>query len=31
MIIGADTVVEMDNVIYEKPLDKDDAFRMLKK
>ena len=31
MIIGADTVVEMDKIIYEKPLDKDDAFRMLKK
>ncbi|XP_064636014.1 dTTP/UTP pyrophosphatase-like [Lineus longissimus] len=29
LVIGADTVVTMDDVIYEKPKDKDDAFRML--
>ena len=31
LIIGADTVVELDNLIYEKPKDKQDAFDMLKK
>lgn len=31
MMIGADTVVFLDNIIYEKPVDKNDAFNMLKK
>ena len=31
IIIGADTVVELESVIYEKPKDKLDAFLMLKK
>ena len=30
IIIGADTVVSMDNVILGKPADEEDAFRMLK-
>jgi septum formation protein len=29
LIIGADTVVTLDNKIYEKPADKEDAFRMI--
>lgn len=29
-MIGADTIVELDKIIYEKPLDKNDAFRMLR-
>ncbi len=31
LVVGADTVVEKDNVIYEKPLNKLDAFNTLKK
>jgi len=31
LVIGADTIVELDNVIYEKPKDKQDAYEMLKK
>ena len=31
LVIGADTVVTLDDVIYEKPKDSDDAFRMLSK
>lgn len=30
IIIGADTMCTLDNVVYGKPSDKDDAFRMLK-
>lgn len=30
LIISADTVVECDDIILEKPSDRDDAFRMLK-
>jgi septum formation protein len=30
LIIGADTMCSLDNVVYGKPCDKDDAFRMLK-
>ena len=30
-LIGADTVVVMNNKIYEKPADKQDAFEMLKR
>lgn len=29
LTIGADTVVTMDNKIFEKPRDKEDAFQML--
>ena len=29
VLIGADTVVVLDDKIYEKPLDKEDAFKML--
>lgn len=29
-IVGADTIVELDGVIYGKPVDKSDAFRMLR-
>ena len=31
LIVGADTVVERNNVIYEKPVDKEDAINTLKK
>ena len=31
LVIGADTVVTMDDVIYEKPRSKQDAFHMLSK
>lgn len=31
LVIGADTVVTFDEMIYEKPRDSDDAFRMLSK
>ncbi|KAI1287366.1 putative bifunctional dTTP/UTP pyrophosphatase/methyltransferase protein [Halotydeus destructor] len=31
LVIGADTVVVMDDIIYEKPKDKEDAFQMLTK
>lgn len=31
LIVGADTVVERNNVIYEKPKDKADAFNTLKR
>lgn len=31
LVIGADTVVTLDDVIYEKPLDVQDAFRILSK
>jgi septum formation protein len=31
LIIGADTVVVLDEKIYEKPADKEDAFKMLSK
>jgi septum formation protein len=31
VMIGADTVVVLDDKIYEKPLDKEDAFKMLSK
>lgn len=31
LVIGADTVVTLDEMIYEKPRDSDDAFRMLSK
>ncbi|XP_074649635.1 putative bifunctional dTTP/UTP pyrophosphatase/methyltransferase protein [Tubulanus polymorphus] len=31
LIIGADTIVTLDGVIYEKPKDKQDAFKMLSK
>lgn len=31
LVIGADTVVTMDGVIYEKPQSKQDAFNMLSK
>lgn len=30
IIIGADTMCSLDNIVYGKPLDKKDAFRMLK-
>ncbi|CAF2578642.1 unnamed protein product [Rotaria sp. Silwood2] len=30
VIIGADTMCSLDNVVYGKPCDKEDAFRMLK-
>jgi len=30
IIIGADTMCSLDNIVYGKPSDKDDAFRMLK-
>lgn len=30
LVIGSDTIVVLDDVVYEKPVDKDDAFRMLK-
>lgn len=30
-IIGSDTVVEMNGLLFEKPKDKQDAFEMLKK
>jgi septum formation protein len=30
LIIGSDTIVVMDEKIYEKPADKEDAFRILK-
>ncbi|XP_046576453.1 probable bifunctional dTTP/UTP pyrophosphatase/methyltransferase protein [Haliotis rubra] len=29
LVIGADTVVSMDNTIYEKPKSRDDAFKMI--
>ena len=29
LVIGADTVVTMDDKIFEKPADKEDAFRMI--
>ncbi len=29
-VVGADTVVVLENTIYEKPVDKKDAFRILK-
>ncbi|CAG8607644.1 3197_t:CDS:2, partial [Acaulospora morrowiae] len=31
LVIAADTVVSLDGEILEKPIDKDDAFKMLKK
>lgn len=31
LIVGADTVVERNNVIYEKPTDYTDAFNTLKR
>jgi len=31
LYIGSDTVVAKDGIIYEKPLDKEDALRMLKR
>ncbi|KAM4608586.1 putative bifunctional dTTP/UTP pyrophosphatase/methyltransferase protein isoform 2-T2 [Polymixia lowei] len=31
MVIGADTIVSVDGLILEKPVDKDDAYRMLSK
>ncbi len=30
LVIGADTIVELDGVILGKPVDRDDAFRMLR-
>jgi septum formation protein len=31
LVIGADTVVECDGILFEKPLDESDAFYMIKK
>lgn len=31
MILGSDTIVTMDNKVYGKPVDKNDAFSILKR